>query len=103
MPETPEQLWERAAGNLRMPPVEGWQTFPFDGDLRPRALEPPGADDYVAEPGDIPDDLAPELGVLVARIFVGSFAAIWDDVLPPTPEDVWRSNLEALRSALGRG
>jgi diadenosine tetraphosphate (Ap4A) HIT family hydrolase len=25
---------------------------------------------------------------------IGSFAAIWDDVLPPLPEDVWRANLE---------
>jgi diadenosine tetraphosphate (Ap4A) HIT family hydrolase len=24
---------------------------------------------------------------------MSSFAAIWDDVLPPTPEDVWRDNL----------
>ncbi|HEX6621576.1 MAG TPA: hypothetical protein VF024_18085 [Solirubrobacteraceae bacterium] len=33
---------------------------------------------------------------------MSSFAAIWDDVLPPTPEDVWRDNLarvvEHLRS-----
>ena len=24
---------------------------------------------------------------------MSSFAAIWDDVLPPTPEDVWHDNL----------
>jgi hypothetical protein len=24
---------------------------------------------------------------------MSSFAAIWDDVLPPTPQDVWRDNL----------
>ena len=29
MPETPEQLYARAAGSLRMPPVEEWDTFPF--------------------------------------------------------------------------
>jgi hypothetical protein len=29
-----------------------------------------------------------------------SFAAIYDDVLPPTPEDVWRENLELVRAAL---
>jgi hypothetical protein len=30
-----------------------------------------------------------------ARIpqLVGSFAAIWDDVLPPLPEELWRANL----------
>jgi hypothetical protein len=25
---------------------------------------------------------------------IGSFAAVWDDVLPPTPEAVWQSNLD---------
>jgi hypothetical protein len=29
-----------------------------------------------------------------------SFAAIWDDVLPPTPDHVWRENLELVRAAL---
>ena len=31
---------------------------------------------------------------------IGSFAAIWDDVLPPTPNDVWAANLAAVRAAL---
>jgi hypothetical protein len=31
---------------------------------------------------------------------IGSFAAIWDDVLPPLPEKVWRENLAALKTAL---
>jgi hypothetical protein len=30
-----------------------------------------------------------------------SFAAIWDDILPPTPEDVWRANLDLVGAALG--
>ncbi len=30
-----------------------------------------------------------------------SFAAIWDDVLPPTPDDVWSANLELVVAALG--
>jgi hypothetical protein len=30
----------------------------------------------------------------------GSFAAIWDDVLPPLPEDVWRGNLEIVAREL---
>ncbi len=30
----------------------------------------------------------------------GSFAAIWDDVLPPTPEDVWRENVQIVRESL---
>jgi len=45
VPETPEQLHARAAGALRMPPVETWDTFPFDGDMRPRALLPPVPED----------------------------------------------------------
>ena len=179
MPETPEQLWERVAGDLRMPPVEGWETFPFDGDMRPRPLARPvdreqprhgerGVDcgrcaapddeylwtagrwrvrglgpaglpvivmleprEHYAEPGDLPEELAAECGVLLGRVeravravghigrvhvcrwgdgsehlhwwfmarparipqLIGSFAAIWDDVLPPLPEHVWRENL----------
>jgi hypothetical protein len=30
-----------------------------------------------------------------------SFAAIWDDVLPPLPEEIWRGNLELVAAALG--
>jgi hypothetical protein len=41
--ESPEQLYERARGRLRMPPVREWETFPFDGELRPRELLPPEA------------------------------------------------------------
>ena len=188
MPETPEQLYERAVNALRMPPVEEWETFPFDGDLRPRPLQPPEErerprhgeagvdcsrcaapdDEYIwtneswrlwafdkptglplivlleprahfAEPGDLPDELAAELGILLAKIerairglgeigrvhvcrwgdggehlhwwflarparipqLIGSFAAIWDDVLPPVPEDIGRADLQALVTALG--
>jgi diadenosine tetraphosphate (Ap4A) HIT family hydrolase len=180
MAETPEQIYERAAGALRMPPVHEWETFPFEGELRPRPLNPPvelerprfgegGVDchacaaadedyawtnerwrlrgidppnglpivliveprEHFAEPGDLPDELAAEFGLLLARVeravrhvgeigrvhvcrwgdgsehlhwwfmarparlpqLIGSFAAIWDDVLPPTPEDVWRENV----------
>jgi diadenosine tetraphosphate (Ap4A) HIT family hydrolase len=32
----------------------------------------------------------------------GSFAAIWDDVLPPLPDEVWRANLEVVRSELAK-
>jgi diadenosine tetraphosphate (Ap4A) HIT family hydrolase len=187
MPESPEELYERARDALRMPPVETWETFPFDGELRPRALQPPlveeaprrgqgGIDcrrcgapdgDYIwvterwrlqtlpepsglpvvllleprahyGEPGDLPDELAAELGVLLSRVerairsiggigrvhvcrwgdgsehlhwwfmarparlpqLIGSFAAVWDDVLPPTPEEIWQANVGALVAAL---
>jgi diadenosine tetraphosphate (Ap4A) HIT family hydrolase len=98
-------------------------------------LEPRG---HFAEPGDLPEELAAELGVLLARVeravrsvpgvgrvhvcrwgdggehlhwwFIarperipqlhGSFAAVWDDVLPPLPEEIWRENLVVVVTAL---
>ncbi len=187
MPETPEELWERAHGELRAPPVDDGGTWPFEGPVRPKALAPPaerekarsgegGVDchacaardeEYVwtnerwrlrplaepsglpvvvileprahfSAPGDLPQELAAELGVLTSRVeravrsvdgvglvhvlrygegsdhlhiwfmarparfeqLRSSFAAIWDDVLPPTPDDVWRANLELVVAAL---
>jgi hypothetical protein len=41
VPETAPEIHERSARALRMPPVEDWSTFPFDGELRPRVLKPP--------------------------------------------------------------
>ena len=29
-----------------------------------------------------------------------SFAAIWDDILPPVPDDVWRESLERVVAAM---
>jgi diadenosine tetraphosphate (Ap4A) HIT family hydrolase len=190
--ETPEELYERALaaadadGRLPLPPLDEWETFPFEGELRTRPLRPPlsaerprlgedaadcwrckqGDEDAIwaderwlltplPEPsglpvvvilqprahhdlGDLPDELAAELGPLVVRIeravasagevgrvhvgrwgdgsahlhfwfmarparlpqTVGSFAAIWDDILPPTPEPIWRANLAAVAAAL---
>jgi diadenosine tetraphosphate (Ap4A) HIT family hydrolase len=187
MPETPEELYERTKDGLRMPPVEEWETFPFDGEMRPRQLQAPaerevarhgegGVDcdrcaaadsDYLwanenwrlwafekpsglplvvilesrehySEPGDLPDELAADLGLMMAKIergirelgnigrvhvcrwgdggehfhvwfmarparfpqLIGSFAAVWDEILPPTQEDVWRADLERLAAAL---
>ncbi|MGH7760400.1 MAG: HIT family protein, partial [Candidatus Dormibacteraceae bacterium] len=180
-------LYARVANALRMPPVGEWDTFPFEGNLRPRPLRPPldeevprqGAggidcracaapDDrfiwtterwrlgaferpsglpvililepraHYGEPGDLPDDLAAELGVTLARVeravravphvgrvhvcrwgdggehlhwwfiarpsrlpqLIGSFAAIWDDILPPIPEEIWRENLAVVAREL---
>ena len=31
---------------------------------------------------------------------IGSFAAIWDDILPPTPDDIWQANLDRVAEAL---
>jgi diadenosine tetraphosphate (Ap4A) HIT family hydrolase len=183
--ETPEELHARAAGALRMPPVEDWETFPFEGELRVRPLQPPepaerpragegGVDcprcarsdsDYLwtdehwrvaaSEPsglpvvvllesrahhdiGDLPPERAAELGPLLLRVeravrsvgdiarvhvcrwgdgsehlhwwfmgrparlpqLIGSFAAIWDDILPPTPRGLWDANLATVARAL---
>jgi diadenosine tetraphosphate (Ap4A) HIT family hydrolase len=185
VPETPEEFHARAKDALRMPPVEEWETWPFDGDLRPRKLRAPAADEkprhgeggadcdacgrasddliwederwqlialgptglplvLILEPKEhydidtLPPELARELGPLLQRVeravraageigrvhigrwgegsehlhwwFFGrparmrqlsdSFAAIWDDVLPPVPEELWRANVEAAAAAM---
>jgi diadenosine tetraphosphate (Ap4A) HIT family hydrolase len=96
--------------------------------------------EHFAEPGDLPDELAAELGLMLGKVeravrtvgeigrvhvcrwgdgsehlhwwFMGrparlpqlttSLVAIWDDVLPPLPNDVWRANMAAVQAALGR-
>jgi len=186
MSETPEQLHARAASALRTPPVHEWDTWPFEGEIRPKALEPltpepaiqgqggvdcracitPDAEylwtdehwrlktlpepsglpvivileprAHFAGPADLPEELAREQGVLLGRVeravlsvagiarvhigrwgegaehlhwwFIGrpegfgqlrsSMAAIWDDVLPPTPRDVWDDNLARVVATL---
>lgn len=61
MPESPEDLYRRAAaaadvdGRLPLPPIGDWDSFPFEGELRvkallaPEAVEPPRKGE---EPGD---------------------------------------------------
>jgi hypothetical protein len=192
MHESAESIYRRALdaadaeGRLAMPPVDDWETFPFDGELRVRPLQPPvererprfgegGVDCARCARGDatsiwrderwrlvplespsglplvailesrehllfeeLSDDDGAELGRLLVRIeravrqidgiarvhvcrwgdgsehlhvwfmarplglaqLSGSFAAIWDDILPPIPEDVWRENLEVVADAL---
>jgi len=186
MPETPEQLHARAAEALRTPQVQEWGTWPFEGDVRPKALAPltpepaisgqggidcracakPDSEylwaderwrltalpephglpvvvileprEHFAGPADLPEDLAREQGVMlgrveravlavggIARVHIGrwgegaehlhwwflgrpegfgqlrsSFAEVWDEVLPPTPDDIWRDNLDRVVAAL---
>jgi diadenosine tetraphosphate (Ap4A) HIT family hydrolase len=191
MPESADEIYRRAAaatgsdGRLAMPPVSGWETFPFEGELRVRPLRPPvqekprlgegGVDCFRCKRGDetaiwrderwrlvplekpsglplvviletrehklyeeLSDDEGAELGRLQVAIehavrgvggigrvhvcrwgdgsehlhvwfmarpagfpqLIGSFAAIWDDILPPIPEGVWRANLELVAEAL---
>lgn len=186
MPETADELYRRSVDALRTPPVADWDSWPFDGDVRPRALLPPdpepviagagGVDcagcikpdsDYIwtdehwrllalepgglpvvvlleprehhASPADLPDELAREFGVMLGRVeravlavgeigrvhigrwgegaehlhwwFIGrpagfsqlrsSFAEIWDEVLPPTPPEIWKDNLACVARAMG--
>jgi hypothetical protein len=192
VPETPEELYRRAQaaagedGRLPMPPVHEWETFPFEGDLRVRPLEPPVTEERprlgeggvdcrrcargdeqaiwhddawrvvpLDHPSGLPlvvllesrehmdfGDMSPELaaafGRTVVRVeravvgvgeigrvhvcrwgdgsehlhvwfmarparipqLIGSFAAIWDDILPPTPEEVRSENVAAVARAL---
>ncbi len=186
MPETPEAFWERVRGELRPPPVEEWDTWPFVGPVQTRTLaepvdaEPPrrgagGVDCPRCERGDadalwadgnwivratpeptglpavcfvetrthvdfpdLDDGLAAELGPMLLKVqravqaipgvgnvhvcrwgdgsehfhvwfmarparvpqLLGSFAAIWDDVLPPLPHELWHENLELVRREL---
>ena len=185
MPETPEELYERARDALHTPPVEEWETWPFEGAVHLRALQPPAADEksrhgeggidchacakssddliwedghwqltalgptglplvLILEPKEhydietLPPELAAELGPLmqrieravravggIGRVHIGrwgegsehlhwwfmarparmrqlsdSFAAIWDEILPPVPEEQWRADLAALVEAL---
>jgi diadenosine tetraphosphate (Ap4A) HIT family hydrolase len=188
VPETPEAFWQRTHDALRMPPVETWETWPFEGVRSPRPLSPPveaepprhgaggagcrnckrgdeGAlwsnEHWIVRPTpdptglpavvfletrehvDFPDlspELAAELGPMLLKVqravfsigevgnvhvcrwgdgsehfhmwfmarparvpqLIGSFAAIWDDVLPPLPNAVWRANLELVRAELER-
>ena len=185
MPENAQEIHARAVNALRTPSVEEWDTWPFEGPVRPRALWAPGAersrdgeggidcsacalpdDDYVwtAErwrlraiepsglpivlileprdhydaPADLPDDLAQEQGIMLGRVeravlsigeigrvhmgrwgeggahlhwwfiarpaglpqLASSMAEIWDEVLPPTPQPVWRDNVVRVAQAM---
>jgi hypothetical protein len=67
--ESPEQLWQRAHGALRTPPVEDFHVW------------------FMARP-----ERMPQLST--------SFAALWEDVLPPLLEAVWRANPDAVAVAM---
>lgn len=187
MPESPQEFHARVAGSLRTPPVQEWDSWPFEGPVQPKALDPltpepaiqgqggvdcracakPDAEylwtserwrlgapqagasglpvvvlleprEHFAGPADLPEDLAREQGVMlgrveravlsvggIARVHIGrwgegaehlhwwfiarpegfgqlrsSFAEIWDEVLPPTPSEIWEENLDRVVQAL---
>lgn len=194
MSERARRIYDRATeaaddrGRLTMPSVADWETFPFEGDLVVRRLEPPAQepsrdgedprecractapdedflwtdDDWRLgalrgpsglpvvvmlyprahhDLGDLPDELAAGLGRLTVRVerairtvgdiervhvgrwgdgsahlhvwffgrptglnqLRGSFAAIWDDILPPVPEAEWRADLAVVARHLAAG
>ena len=122
-----DALWSNERWLLT--PLERPSGLPVIVILQPRAHH---------DLGDLPPDLAAELGALLVRVeravasvgeigrvhvcrwgdgsehlhfwfmarparlpqTIGSFAAIWDDILPPTPEAVWRENLAAVAAAM---
>ena len=185
MPEHAREPRRGGTGGLRIPPVEEWDSWPFEGPVQPKALrapepEPPRdgegdrpctacgntdaeyfwTDDHwrllaippsglpfvaileprehVDGPRDLSDAMLAEMGVMLARVeravltipsiervhilrygegaahlhwwfmarptgvrqAASSFAMIWDDVLPPTPEDRWRENAATIVAAL---
>ncbi|WP_246157874.1 hypothetical protein [Catellatospora sichuanensis] len=170
--------------------IPGWSTFPYEGDLRVRSLEPPvlpepardGEDGpgscrsclhpernviwsdehwrvtHLKQPSglpllvmlrphghfdlsDLPAERSAELGPLMQRVeramlalggiarvhvnrwgdgdahlhywfiarpagmlqFRGACLAVWDDLLPPAPEQEWQANLAAVAKALADG
>lgn len=188
MPENAHEIHARAVDALLAPPVQDWDTWPFEGPVRPRALRAPGSEperdgeggvdcsacaqpdsdylwtddrwrlkalepsglpvvllleprDHHDAPADLPDDLAREQGIMLGRVeravlsvgeigrvhigrwgegaahlhwwfiarpagmpqLASSMAEIWSEVLPPTPEDVWRENVERVAEAMRRG
>jgi diadenosine tetraphosphate (Ap4A) HIT family hydrolase len=188
MPERADDLYARAVDGLLTPPVQEWDTWPFEGSVTPRALQEPGAElvrdgeggvdctacakpdgDYLwtdanwrlmtlppgglpvvlvleprvhyDAPADLPDELAREQGLMLGRVeravlsvgeigrvhigrwgegaahlhwwfiarpagfaqMASSMAEIWGDVLPPTPEPVWRDNVARVAAAMRQG
>ena len=126
MPETPGELHRRVAGALRVPPVAEWDSWPFEGELRPRELRPPDPEPVITGAGgvDCPactkgdDDYLwtderwrwGEGAEHLHWWFIGrpegqgqmrsSFAEIWDEVLPPTPREIWEDNLARVVRAM---
>jgi hypothetical protein len=187
MPESPQAFHARAQREgLRTPPVEEWETWPFEGAVTPKILAPPveaeaarsgagGVDCWSCGHGtdgslwanenwlvrttggptglpfvcfletrrhldfhELDDELAAELGPMLLKVqravyeigdvgnvhvcrwgdgsehfhvwfmarparipqLAGSFAAIWDDVLPPLPHDLWQANADRVAAAL---
>jgi len=124
-----DYVWTDA--DWRIATTDGPTGMPLVLFVEPRA--------HHAEPGDLPDELAASLGLLLARVeraarglgdigrvhlcrwgdgsehlhwwviarparlpqVLGSLCELWDEVLPPTPEPIWRENIARVVAALG--
>jgi|SRR4051794_5550886 len=53
MPETPQEMYERCVDALQVPPLGDWPTWPFEGDVRPKPLEPPTPEPAIQGQGGI--------------------------------------------------
>ena len=185
MPEHAHDPRGAAAAQLRTPPVEEWDSWPFAGGVEPKALRAPEPEpdrdgegerpceacgkpdteylwagarwrlqafpasglpfvaileprEHVDGPRDLPDAMLADMGVVLARVeravlciegvervhilrygegaahlhwwfmarptglrqVASSFAMIWDDVLPTTPEGTWRANIATVAAAM---
>lgn len=127
-----EYLWVDERWRVAPSPF-GASGLPAVVILEPRA--------HVDAPGDLPDDVAADMGRMLARVgravrgigeigrvhvcrwgdgaehmhwwfiarpsrlpqIVGSLCEVWDEVLPPTPEPIWRDSLDRIRHALDAG
>ena len=186
MPEHAHDRRAGGAGELRTPPVQEWDSWPFAGGVQPKTLRAPEPEpdrdgegdrsceacgkadaeyiwtderwrlqafppsglpfvgileprEHVDGPRDLSDVMLAEMGIMLARVeravltiegiervhilrygegaahlhwwFMGrstglrqtasGFAMIWDDVLPPTPEDHWRENVATVAAVMG--
>ena len=88
--ESAEELYRRALagadedGRLPIPPLDEWETFPFEGEIRTRPLRPP-ADDPPRQG---------EGGIDCLRCAKGDEDAIWSDehwLVAPLPKPSGRS------------
>jgi hypothetical protein len=53
MPESAQQIYDRAVDSLQMPPLEEWDSWPFEGDLRPKTLDPPAPEPTIQGQGGV--------------------------------------------------
>src|SRR6266516_4859679 len=99
MPEHAQDPRRPETGGLRTPPVEEWDSWPFAGGVTPKTLRAPEPEPDRYGEGSAHLHwwfMARQTGL---RQTASGFAMIWDDVLPPTPEDVHRANLATVVTA----